>query len=114
MSKDTTLTCQACGKSYEMDIYGRLQATEGETEYPHIPDWYAWQRECVKQELIDGSYRLDEEVDIRIMTDYKAVYGVGKGKLIHDTNGFTLTDESGQLDYEQSPLASYGLYSDLN
>ena len=41
--KGTTLTCHACGKSWEMNEFGQLMALDGKTEYSHIPDWYDWQ-----------------------------------------------------------------------
>lgn len=108
----TTLTCKKCGKTYEMDIYGQLQALDGKTEFSHIPDWYRWERECVRKELESGSYKLDVPVDIGVMADYKAIYMVGEGRLIHDENGFSLTGCDGALSYEHSPLSSYGLYAD--
>jgi len=110
--KGTTLTCSACGKTWEMDTLGRLSATDGETKFSHIPAWYAWERDQVRQELEQGSYRMDAEVDIGVMVDYKAVYMVGQGSLVHDENGFRLTGCDGKLDYSQGPLACYGLYSD--
>ncbi|MBO4940108.1 MAG: 1-acyl-sn-glycerol-3-phosphate acyltransferase [Clostridia bacterium] len=108
----TRLTCKNCGKTYEMDVYGQLAATDGKTEFSHIPDWYSWQRSCVKKELENGSYRMDLDVDIAIQRDYKAIYKVGSGKLIHDQNGFALDGCGGELSYRQSPLSSYGLYAD--
>lgn len=110
--KGARLTCHACGKTYEMDVYGQLSALEGETEFPHIPDWFAWQRACVREELERGEYSLDLDVDIAILTDYKAVYTVGKGRLTHDENGFTLRSDDGVIDYKQSPLSSYSVNSD--
>ena len=108
----TRLTCGACGKSYEMDAFGVLHATEGETEFPHIPDWYRWERDCVRRELEAGTYRLDVPVRIGMMVDRRAIYLVGSGRLVHDRNGFVLDGCDGKLHYEQKPLASYGLYAD--
>ena len=110
--KGTTLTCHACGKTYELTPTGYLKAQEGDTEFPHIPDWYAWERENVRKSLLDGSYLLDIPVKIAMMVDYKAIYRVGEGRLRHDANGFRLTGCDGKLDYSQPPLASYGLYAD--
>ncbi len=110
--KGTGLTCHACGKSWELGIFGRLEAQKGETEFPHIPDWYAWERQQVRKELEEGTYYLETDVDIGMMVDYKAIYMVGSGKLRHDGEGFHLTGCDGRLDYRQSPLACYGLYSD--
>ncbi|MBQ5918447.1 MAG: hypothetical protein IIW92_07795, partial [Lachnospiraceae bacterium] len=49
--KGTGITCHHCGKHWEMDEYGQLAAEDGNTEYPHIPDWYAWERAEVRREL---------------------------------------------------------------
>lgn len=110
--KGTTLTCHACGKRYELTPYGRLRALAGETEFPHIPDWYAWERQNVRRALENGSYSLDVPVDISVMVDHKAIYQVGSGRLRHSTEGFHLTGCGGELDYAQGPLACYGLYAD--
>ena len=107
-----SLTCKECGKEYFMDEFGQMNAKDSNTEFPHIPDWYKWERECVKEELKNGTYKLDCDVEIGIMTDFKAIYMVGDGHLTHDENGFTLTGCDGQLTYRQSPLANYGLYAD--
>ncbi len=110
--KGIQLTCHACGKQWEMDIYGQLAACEGETEYPHIPHWYAWQRECVKKELEAGTYRLDTPVDIAVQVNLDGVCNIGKGHLTHDETGFHLVSADGKLDYKQSAVASHTLYAD--
>lgn len=112
VGEGVTLTCRRCGKVWELDEYGSLAAREGETEFAHIPDWYNWEREQVRGAILDGSYRLEADVDIGVMVDFKAIYMVGEGHLTHDENGFTLTGCGGELSYTQSPKASYGLYSD--
>ncbi len=108
----TTLTCNHCHKQWELTTLGRLEAREGGTEFSHIPDWYAWERAQVKQELEEGTYRLDTPVDIGILVDLKAVHKVGGGHLTHTPEGFRLTGCDGKLDYTQGPLACYSLYSD--
>jgi len=110
--KGIQLTCHGCGKKWEMDEYGQLAACSGETEYPHIPDWYTWQRECVRRELEEGTYLLDTDVDIAVQVNLKGVYMIGEGHLVHDLNGFHLTGGDGKLDYKQSPVASHTLYAD--
>ncbi len=110
--KGTDVTCHACGKQWHMDEYGQLAALEGDTEFPHIPDWYRWERDCVRKELEAGTYLLETDVEIGMQVDHKAVYMVGSGHLTHNTEGFRLTGCDGQLDYVQSPVASYSLYAD--
>ncbi len=108
----TQITCHNCHKSYTLDIYGQLKAASGKTEFSHIPDWYAWERQCVKEELEKGKYLLDIPVEIAILKDFRAIYKVGEGRLVHSSEGFKLTGCNGRLEYTQSPTASYGLYAD--
>ena len=110
--KGTKITCHECKKEWEMDIYGQLSATSGETEYSHIPDWYDWQRDCVRKEIEDGTYLIDTDVDIAVQVNLDGVCMIGPGHLTHNAEGFHLTNADGKLDYYQSPLASYTIYSD--
>ena len=110
--KGTTLRCDHCGKEYELTPLGELKALEGETEFTHIPDWFAWEREQVKQEILDGTYKLDADVKISLLVDFQYIYNVGEGHLTHNREGFTLTGCDGRLNYTQKPQACYGLYAD--
>jgi len=110
--KGTKLTCRNCGITYRLSELGELICMNAQPVFNHIPNWYAWQRGQVRRELEEGTYRLETDVKIGMMVDYKAIYMVGRGKLIHDENGFHLTGCHGKLEYSQSPLACYGLYSD--
>ncbi len=106
-----TIVCKKCGVAHRLTELGVLEC-EGVARFDHIPDWYAWERECARKELISGEYRLDTEVEIGIMVNHKAIYMVGEGRLTHDISGFKLTGCGGKLNYEQKPLSSYGLYAD--
>ena len=110
VGKGITLTCNHCGKVYTLDEHGYLTAEDA--AFTHIPDWYAWQRLQVRQELENGTYRLERDVEIAMLVDTKALYLVGNGKLVHDGSGFTLTGCDGKLHYEQGPLACHTLNSD--
>lgn len=116
----TRLRCECCREEYELTEYGYLQPVEEAEEliqtgkhFTHIPDWYLWERECVREELISGTYRLEVPVVIYMMVNEKCIYRVGEGTLIHSVNGFHLTGCDGKLDYKQEPQASYSLYSDF-
>ena len=110
--KGIHLTCHSCGKQYELTPLGQLKALQGETEFSHIPDYYAWERAQVRKALEAGTYRLDTDVDIGILVDFKHIYMVGSGHLTHSDEGFRLTGCDGRLDYVHSPKSSYGLYAD--
>ena len=108
----TTLSCSHCGAVFTLDEYGRLSAKEGETRFPHIPDWYNWERECVKKEIEEGTYAMTSRVRVGMMVDYKAVYMVGEGKVTHGPEGFVLEGDSGWR-YEHKPLTSHGICADF-
>ena len=107
------IACTACGRSYRLDPLGRLAAEEGEGAFSHVPDWFRWERECVRDELEMGSYSLDTEVEIGMLVDHKALYMVGKGRLRHTDRGFVLCDGEGKTLYEQKPLFSHCLNADF-
>ena len=114
--KGIKLTCHACGQSWTLTELGRLEA-EGDASqtigFPHIPDWYAWERAQVRAEIDEGKYGLDTPVDIALMVDYKGLYMVGEGRLTHTAEGFVLDGCEGKLHYEQKPRASHTLNSDF-
>ena len=106
------LKCNSCGATYELDVFGKLKGVNVEPKFTHVPDWFAWERAQINEEIANGTYRLDVPCDIAILKDSKALYMVGSGKLHHDNNGFILDGCDGKLHYEQGPGASYSVNSD--
>ena len=106
------ITCTSCGTVHTLCEDGTLSSPGGETRFTYVSDWYAWERECVRNEILSGAYLIDTPVDILILRDMKSMYRVGDGTLVHDCSGFHLTGCGGRLDYSQSPRSSYSLYAD--
>ena len=111
LGKGVKLTCENCGGEWTLSELGELLPSDG-GDPVHIPDWYAWERECVRDELESGKYSLDTEVDICMLIDTESIYRVGSGRLRHGKEGFTLTGCDGKLNVALPPGASYSLYSD--
>ncbi|MDO4649588.1 MAG: 1-acyl-sn-glycerol-3-phosphate acyltransferase [Eubacteriales bacterium] len=112
LGKGITLTCQSCGVTYELTEYGSLTCLNDVPGFQHIPDWYRWERESVREELLNHTYSLETKVKILMLVDMKQIYEVGTGILTHTEEGFRLTGCDGALNYEQKPKASYSLYAD--
>lgn len=132
------ITCRHCGSRWELNENGKLERQYEDTDgdgtvdaeldsvdirrgvpvndavkkFEFVPEWYAWERECVRREIRAGEYVMDMDVEIYMMVDFDSLYHVGCGRLIHDGDGFTLTGCNGELDYQQSPKHSYSLYAD--
>jgi len=104
--------CGSCGKTYEMDVYGQLKATSGVTEFSHIPDWYEFERNEVRKQIENQTYKFEDEVIIDSLPNSDGYIRLGKGKLIHDLNGFRL--EGPNLHLVKEPLSLYGLHIEYN
>lgn len=114
IGKGETIKCKHCNTEYLLDEFGYLKNLNGETIFNHIPDWYRWERECVKEEIINNTYNLDEEVEIYGLKDMKIIYKLGSGRITHNREGFKLVGCDGKLDYTQDTKYTYSLNSDLN
>ena len=73
-----------------MDEYGELHAVEGETEFPHIPDWSNWERACVREEIENGTYYFEDDVRVETLPNAWKFYKQGMGKLIQTPEGTTV------------------------
>lgn len=112
--KGIHLTCHECGKTWELTELGYLKAREGEDYFDHIPDWYKWQRECIRKEVEEGAYGFDVPCDIFMIVNTKDVYRVGEGRVAHNLDGLHLTGCDGRLDYSQSSKSMYTVESALH
>ena len=113
LGEGVTLKCKECSKEYTLSELGKLESDTG-AEFDYVSDWFGWQRECVRDELLTGSYGYSGDVDILISIDTKRLYSIGAGRLVHTENGFHLTGCEEALDYLQKPLTSHSVYADLN
>ncbi len=111
-SKGIYLYCEECGKKWEYSTLGELKATEGETEFSHIPDWYEWEREEVRKEVETGKYHFEGEVHVSMLPNAKKFIPIGKAYLIHNMDGFKLEgDFEGEHYVVEIPsINSYGVH----
>ena len=112
-TKGADLSCDACGKTWHMNEDSTLTATEGETEFTHIPDWFEWERACVREEIQNGTYSFEDTVDIHSMPRCYRFVPLGEGRLTHDPeNGFVLTGHYRGQDFciRRTPLQTNSLH----
>lgn len=85
------ISCGKCGAKRIMTEYGRMVRPDGSEDcFSHIPDWYEWERECVKKEIDCGAYGLDMRVRIESLPNAVNFIDLGEGRLVHNENGFKL------------------------
>ena len=75
-------------------------------------DNFAWQRD--NKVSVDEPFRADglHRILYKIQVNLDSVCNIGKGRLVHNLDGFRLTGADGKLDYKQSPVFTHTLYSD--
>lgn len=112
-SKGTEIYCEECGKRWNFNEDGTLTALSGNTEFSHVPDWYEWEREQVKQQVLKGEYSFEDEVEVYGFPRCNKFIPLGKGKVTHDPeNGFVLTGHYNNADYKihRTPMDNNSLH----
>ena len=112
-SQGDEIYCEVCGKRWRMTELGELEALSGETEFSHIPDWYEWQREQVRQQVENGTYSFSDEVEVYSLPRCMKFENLGKAVLTHDAeNGFVLKGHYNGENYliERKPRTMYGVH----
>ena len=112
-SKGTEIFCTECGKRWTLNEDGTLSANDGNTEFSHVPDWFAWEREQVTAQVENGTYRFEDEVDVYSMPRCWRFEHLGDAKLSHDPeNGFIIEGHYRDADYhiQRTPLQSNSLH----
>lgn len=111
-SSGTQLWCEHCGKIWGMTEYGELKALNGDTEFPHIPDWYEFERSEVRKQVQNGTYSFCGEVTVESLPNSKGYIPLGCAQLTHSLNGFMLTGTFGNIPFElhKEPLSMYSCH----
>lgn len=112
-SSGSRLVCNHCGKQWELLENGSLRAVSGDTEFDHIPDWYEWQRQQVRQQLERGEYSFSDDVDVYSLPRCMRFEHLGKARLSHTIDeGFVLEGEYRGEKYrvQRTPKEMYGVH----
>lgn len=112
-SKGCEIFCKACGKRWTLNENGTLSANEGETEFSQVPDWFEWERSQVKEQIENGTYKFEDEVDVYSLPRTWKFEKLGKATLTHDIeNGFILKGDYNGEDYfiQRTPIQTNSLH----
>lgn len=112
-SKGTEIFCEECGKRWNFNEDGTLTCLNGETHFSHVPDWFKWEREQVKQQIENGTYSFEDEVEVYSFPRCWRFIPLGKAKLSHSIeNGFVLEGNYRESDYKihRTPLQTNSLH----
>ncbi len=112
-SEGDKLFCKECGKVWTMDTLGSLSATDGETEFSHIPDWFEWERDQVRLQIENGEYSFSDKVDVYSLPRCMKFEHLGDATLTHTVeDGFRIKGHYNGQAYEinRTPQTMYGVH----
>lgn len=94
-TRGNVIQCAKCESSVTQNEYGVLEGGR----FCKVTDWYAWQRECVKEELQNGTYRFENFYRAEKLVGKKYV-DLGEAKITHDETGITASWQGNTLSYK--------------
>ena len=112
-SKGDELYCEECGKRWRLNENGTLEALDGETEFNQVLDWYHWERNNVREAVLNGTYRFEDEVEVYSFPRCWKFIPLGKAKVRHTIEeGFVLEGFHNGKDYRilRKPIQSNSLH----
>ena len=107
------LKCNYCGVTYDYLENGDLQNINGETKFNRVSDWYKWEKACVKEEVLNGTYHFDDDVRVEKLLGAKIGFVPLEGKyhLTHDIKeGFYAKGVDNDFCFHRSSLQSYAIH----
>ena len=118
MSTETHfIKCNHCGVKYDFLENGHLECVNGETMYNYPSKWYKWEKECVKKEILEGTYHFEDDVrpEKLLGAGIGFVPMEGHYHLTHDIDeGFVLKGTDNDFEFHRPSLQSYALHIEYN
>ncbi len=112
-SESHYLKCNHCGVTYDYLENGRLECTNAEAKFEYISKWYKWEKECVKNEVINGTYHFEDEVRVEKLMGAGIGFVPLEGRhyLTHDIKeGFVVKGIDNDFIHHRSSLLSYAIH----
>lgn len=112
-SEGSEIFCKECGMRWNLNEDGTLSALNGETEFSHVPDWFAWEREQVKLQIERGEYSFSDDVEVYSFPRCWKFIPLGNARLTHDIEkGFTIEGHYNGADYfiNRTPIENNSLH----
>ena len=101
------LTCAKCGHVTTLNKLGQLEGGK----FDKVTDWYAWQTECVRQEVAAENYRFEGAFRAEKLVGKKYV-DMGDATIVHDKEGITATFAGQQIHYKAGAFYTLSFNND--
>ena len=112
-TKSHFLTCNHCGAEYDYLENGKLKCTNKEIIFDYPSKWYKWEKECVKKEVLEGTYHFEDDVRAEKLMGAGIGFVTQEGHyhLTHDINeGFILKGIDNDFEFHRTSLSSFAVH----
>lgn len=113
-SEGIHLWCNHCHSKWEMDEFSQLHCLNHEQTFQHVPDWYLYEKECTKQEVMEHRYRVEEQVRVEKLINAQTGFKkVGIVNMIHDENGYHfegMLDDQSDFSFTKHPKTTRSVH----
>ncbi len=117
-SNGNEIFCEECGSKWELTSTGFLKGINVETYFDHVPDWYRWERENVKTQVLSGEYAVSAPARLEyIVSSAKGFKKIGDVNFTHDKNGFTLSgvlDDGTEFNFNRPVSSMYSCHVEFD
>ena len=107
-SNGNVLCCGNCGHKVVQNKYGALEGGK----FDKVTDWYAWQKQCVADEVAQGKYRFCDEFVAEKLVGKKYV-DLGMAKLTHDADGICVELQEQTLTFPKNMFYTLSFNNDF-
>ena len=111
------LKCNHCGVTYDYLENGQLKCLDQETKFDYPSKWYKWEKECVKQEVLNGTYHFEDDVRVEKLLGAGIGFVAQEGHyhLTHDIKeGIIARGTDNDFIFKRSSLQSYAIHIEYN
>ena len=115
-SKGTNFKCDACGVEYTLNEDGTISCLNGESKFTKVSDWYYWEKECCRKEVLDGTYFYEDDVRVEHLEGTGVGFVPMKGKyhLTHTINEGVVVTSDNDFKFVRSPLQNYAIHIEFD
>ncbi len=116
VNEGKTVRCTNCNATYEMKRNGELVNLNGETIFNNVSDWVRYERDEVRKEIENGTYKVKIPVDIFMTFDSYKIFKLkdSEAYIEHDLNGVTLKDVLNDIEFHLSPIELFNIYTEFD
>ena len=116
-SKGHQIYCEECGVTYNLNENGTLEAVDTLSKFTKVLDWYHWERENVRKEILNGTYNFSDEVEVYGLPRCWKFIKLGDAKVTHTIEeGFVLEGHHNKQDYRiiREPIKANSLHIEFD